>query len=188
MMRELLHQTNKKGISEMVSYVLLIVIAVGLSILVFAYIMVFVKPSAVPECKIDVNLVLQSYTCNNGQLVLTLVNKGLFNIDAAYVRLGAPDRNILPQINSPNDYSASGINFRFAQKQKLAPGEGYTNDGLPDTTNPAWTNGPPYTPAIIATPGQYKLEIEPAVFNEKGELALCKDAVITELIDCTVSS
>src|SRR3989338_162195 len=114
MMKGLLQQTNnKKGVSEMVAYVLLIVIAVGLSILVYAYIKLYASGGTTQECKSDINLVIQDYTCENGQLVLTLVNKGLFDIDAAYVRLGAANKKILPWINDPSQNTLAGLNFRF---------------------------------------------------------------------------
>lgn len=164
-MKGLLHK-DKKAVSEMIGYVLLITIAVGLSILVYAYLKVYI-PKEKATCTDDTFLVIQDYTCtsgNPGALTLNLTNKGLFNVDAVFVRFGPSSKRILTQINDPSKTGVEGFNFFNG----LKPGENYYHSY--NTGN---------TPD-----GDYKVEIEAAVRNDKGEFALCDKSTATQIITC----
>ena len=159
---------SKKGVSEMVSYVLLVVIAVGLSVLVYNYLSVY-TPKDLPQCEEDVRIILQSYSCYSGTpgtLNLTLLNKGVFKIDVAYIRFGAESRKVKTLINE-NDLYFSDI--LTGGKTGLNPGKTATKGFVFD----------------ITSAGRYAVEIQPAVFTDTNELALCESAVITQPIDCT---
>lgn len=148
---------NKKGISEVVSYVLLIVIAVGLSVLVYSFLKSYV-PKEKPLCPEDSSLIVQDYECSSSLKILTInfANKGLFNVSAAYVRLGEANSKVKTLLRE-NVYLA----------YSLSPGKNLT-ERYP-------------LPAGIS--GTKEIEIEPAVFN-KGKLALCEKATITQTIIC----
>ena len=79
---------NKKGVSEMVAYVLLIIIAISLSVLVYAWMKnsIWKQPK---ECPGDVSLTISDYTCDttNKKIILTLQNNGLFNINGFLARI-----------------------------------------------------------------------------------------------------
>ena len=70
---------NKRGISELVSYVLLIVLAIALAGGVYIWLTSIAKPSQQVECP-DVNIRLESYECfkpingNPGNITLLLKN------------------------------------------------------------------------------------------------------------------
>ena len=158
---------NKNGLSELVSYVLLIVIAVGLSIAVYNYLLAY-TPKDKPTCSEDVSLVLQDSWCTSGSpgtVNVTLLNKGLFKVDAAYIRFGNVSRNVKLLLN-PNDLYLTA--FVGSSNTGLNPGDSITKQ---------------YTTPQAATPGTYGLEIEPAVFNNN-QLALCSGAIITQQITC----
>src|SRR3989344_2627893 len=93
-MRKLLPHKNKKAVSEMVSYVFLIVIAIGLSIGVFAYLKIYLPKDRV-ECNQDVSLMVTDYLCVknsiSGKITLNanVTNNGLFNLSGAYFKLAA---------------------------------------------------------------------------------------------------
>lgn len=152
---------GKKAVSEIVGYVFLIIIAVGLSVLVFSYLKAF-TPKDKPECKSDVHLVLSNYTCSKGNLILSMQNKGLFRVDAVYVRVGLPSQKVKELINRENVY----IQLNTSVKG-LPPGQTITKQYLSNE--------------IIT--GTLGLEIQPAVFD-KNELAICSNAVITQTIEC----
>lgn len=89
-MRHLLQLNNKKGVSLVISYVLLITIAVSLSILVYNWLRFYIEPGEVKECKQGISVVIQDYEClvaDGGSLNLTLKNKGLFNIDGFVLKV-----------------------------------------------------------------------------------------------------
>jgi len=79
---------SKKALSEMVSYILLVVIALGLSVSVFAWLKSQLPSEKEEKCSEDVALAIRNYACNplTEEINLTLENTGLFNIKGVYVR------------------------------------------------------------------------------------------------------
>ena len=84
-MRRIKTIKNKKGISELVSYVLLIVLAIAIASGVYIWLTSIAKPSQAVECP-DVNLRLEEYECfksqgsQPGNITLHLKNTGKFDI------------------------------------------------------------------------------------------------------------
>lgn len=165
-MRRRLLVGDKKGISEMVSYVLLIMIAVGLSLIVYPYLRDLIWKDK-PSCNVDVSLALQDYDCNaaNRNITFKVVNKGFFPIDALYVRFDNSSRTVRPELGSSiYFFNISG------NRVSLMPGQALIRS---------------YISSKISGPGLYSLEIEPAVFaGSDRELALCERAVIVQDIEC----
>jgi hypothetical protein len=80
---------NRKGVSNIIGYVLLIAISIGLSVFVFNWLKFYVEDEDSNGCPEGVNLVIQNYTCSSGasaNLELTLKNKGRFSTDGFIVR------------------------------------------------------------------------------------------------------
>lgn len=84
---------KKKGISLLVSYVLLITIAITLSILVYNWLRFYVQPNEAKTCPEGIAVQIQDYECVNaraggeGYLNLTLKNKGRFNVDGFMLKV-----------------------------------------------------------------------------------------------------
>jgi hypothetical protein len=82
-----MYQSNKKGLSELIGYVLLITLAISLSVLVYAVVTSLV-PKELPKCDSNLNIIVSDYDCiskttnggNIGHLNVTIKNKGLFNL------------------------------------------------------------------------------------------------------------
>lgn len=148
---------KNKGVSEVVSYVLLIVIAISLSLLVYAFLKLYI-PKDKLQCPPDVSLTIQDYSCvsSSSHLTINFVNRGLFNVSAAYVRLGAVDSKVKLLLRN---------NVYFVHP--ILPGSNLTELYV--------------IPA--GTSGTKEIEIEPA-FGDKGALALCEKATITQRIVC----
>lgn len=72
---------GKKAVSLMISYVLLIVIAIVMSIIVFSYLKTVANVKPVIDCKSGTSIFIEDYKCGQGEIKLTLKNNGLFNID-----------------------------------------------------------------------------------------------------------
>ena len=159
---------NKKGLSELVSYTLLIVIAIGLSVLVYNYLSAY-TPKDKPTCSEDVALIVQDSWCKSGSpatVNVTILNKGLFKVDAAYIRFGGKDREVKLLLNTNDLYLTK---FVGSSDTGLKPGDSVTRQ---------------YQTSQANSPGDYGLEIEPAVFNNN-DLALCPGAIIKQSIKCT---
>lgn len=154
---------KKKAVSEMVGYVLLVVVAIGISILVYSYLKFYI-PKDNLSCQDGTSLVIVKYSCisgNPGSLVLTLSNKGLFNISAAYVRIGEENRKVKQLVTNESVYFVN----------PLGPGQ--------ETTLSYLLKG------YVPSPGRYGLEIEPGTISEDNkQLALCSEAIITQSITC----
>ncbi len=160
---------EKKGISEIVSYVLLVMIAIAMSVLVYAFLKLYV-PKEKPICPEGISLTIESANCNLAQrtLTLTLRNRGLFTVHKAFVRIGIPDKKFRSNIpQSPFTLLTEG-------ETGLKPQRDYT------LTSPG-------LPSLVSIAGDYTLEIQPAVCGDKKcvnkeDLALCP--TINQLIKC----
>ncbi|HLF53627.1 MAG TPA: hypothetical protein VI544_00440 [Candidatus Nanoarchaeia archaeon] len=155
---------NKKALSEIVGYTILIVIAISLSLMVYSFLRLYV-PKEQPSCNEDIVLILQDYACSSAakQLNITITNKGLFKATAAYVRLGDESQKIRPQINN-NSFLLYGPENTLG----LNPGESSQSS---------------YQIENLAQ-GNYNLEIQPVVIQNK-QLIVCEKAVIVQPIQCT---
>jgi len=82
-------KVNKRGVSEMVAYVMLIVIAISLSIFVYAWLKIY-APKPQEKCPDETSLIIESYSCLQSvkKLDLGLRNMGRFTIDGAVIRAG----------------------------------------------------------------------------------------------------
>jgi len=82
-------QKDKKGISLMVGYVLLITIAIVMGAIVYQWMRSYVPREAV-ECPDGVSVYIQSLACNyNGSdyiLSLNLTNNGRFDVDGYFIK------------------------------------------------------------------------------------------------------
>lgn len=178
---------HRKGVSEMLSYVLLIMIAVGISVLVYAYLQVQV-PKSLATCKEDVSLVLIDYNCTirtdypsggkSGVYLSTLLeNKGRYTVDAAYVRMGAAGRTTREL--ALNEYSGSkgkdDVFFGVISDSKsgLLPGKKTLREYSFNTQ------------ILAFTPGENIVEIQPATQGKGEKLALCEKGVVTQKIMCS---
>ena len=165
MVRNLLRK-NKKGVSLMVGYVLLIVIAVGLSVAVFSYLRLYL-PKEEPKCYDDVSLTIEQASCANQLVDVTLRNRGLFNISGAHIRIGDPGR-IAKELLNPSFL----FDFGGGVIRDLKPGEEWSPPGKYSYTYPA--------------PASQELEIEPVVFIDNKPI-LCPKAVVKRIIFCSLS-
>lgn len=164
---------KKRGISEVVSYVLLIVVAITISAIVFAFLKLYV-PKEKPECKEGINLIIENVTCVfdednqlNNRILITLQNRGLFKVDKAYLRIGKTGRQFRANLGS-NPHAL----FNPDATEGLNPSESYA---IQETI----------LPSLINAEGEYILEVQPAHFTENKKisgLALCPP--VNQVINC----
>ena len=157
--------SNKRAISEIVSYVLLIVIAVSLSVLVYTFLQLYV-PKERPECPADISISVQDYACSitEKNLSLTLLNKGLFTFDAAYVRFGSEERVVKELLTNERDLN----DLFFKGGDGLLPGETEVKN-YPNLKIPLFSN--------------MEVEIEPIVIIDN-EKVFCEKSIISQSIKC----
>mgnify|MGYP001578350196 CR=1 FL=1 len=110
---------KSRGISEIVSYVLLVSIAVAISALVYAFLRLYI-PKAQPECPDGISLAITNAECTSGVLSLNVQNTGRYKVSAAYVRLGDIGREFKNWINDPTTY-LGGAGYILSPGQYLGP-------------------------------------------------------------------
>lgn len=76
---------NKKGVSEVVGYILLISIAVAMSVIVYAWLKSYV-PKEPLECPTDTSLMIKEINCSEGILTMALRNNGKFSVYAYTIK------------------------------------------------------------------------------------------------------
>ncbi len=159
-------QKDKKGVSLMIGYVLLVVIAVGLGTLVFTYLKIYL-PNDKPVCPSNVAVSIEQSSCSNGIVKVQLMNRGLFNLDGTYIRIGEKDREFRELLNSEN------VRFTdYFDTKGLPPGNIWPRDGIPRSYD-------------FTGDGSYILEVEPALFIDD-EWVLCNEAIIKQDIECGI--
>ena len=109
---------EKRGLSNLVSYVLLISLSLSLSVIVYGWLKFYVERDSAEgeDCPDGVNLIVSGYYCfggADGNLTVSLKNKGLFEIDGFVLRV----------------HNRTGAEFGFYVVEDegvgLAPGEDY---------------------------------------------------------------
>jgi len=81
-------QKNKRALSNMVAYVILISITIALSVLVYNWLRFYVSEDDIPACPEGVNVIISDYECFSlDRLEVSIKNKGRFNIDGFALRV-----------------------------------------------------------------------------------------------------
>jgi FlaG/FlaF family flagellin (archaellin) len=167
---------NKKAISVMIGYILLISFALVMAIIVYAYIKTYV-PKDLASCPDDTSLFIKEATCNNGELNITLKNNGRFNIAGYFIR-GTEDidqdvatvdlvQMAKEGVENQNTYFTS-ILFDITQENTLKPGDEKIN-------------------VYNLTEYIYSISIIPTRFQGEGnkkELVACGNSRVGEIIEC----
>ena len=117
---------NKRAISEVISYVLLITIAISMAAGVYAWLKFYVPSDQEKEkCQDDTALSIIDYECSIESQILRIVveNNGLFNTDGFIIRASNNYANIptamLVTINDPLIHGSTGGIYNFGTSLKL---------------------------------------------------------------------
>jgi hypothetical protein len=158
---------DKKGVSLMIGYVLLIVIAISVSVGVFLYLKAYV-PLDKAECPDSASLQIDSITCELDTVVIELTNNGLFTLDGYDLRIGEPNRIFKVLIN--NDTTGR----LFIEE---------SNDGDPKLKPGKSFKSVPYEYPDHAGETR-EIEIEPFIYFDNRPF-LCENAVVKRNVVCT---
>ncbi|MEX0921118.1 MAG: hypothetical protein WDZ62_02545 [Candidatus Pacearchaeota archaeon] len=125
---------DKKGISPMIAYILLVVFAIIIGAIVFQWLETFV-PAENLQCPEGTSILISEATLNssNSELKVRLRNNGRFNIVGYFIHITNESEEELPTIDisdeldsgesSGNPINSSGaIFFRGGQENPFSPG------------------------------------------------------------------
>lgn len=171
-------QKDKRAISNMVSYVLLIVITLSTAAGVYAFLKFKAQvPTDDATCEVDVSMTIKNYECEpgNSKIIIRLENSGFFNIDGFFIK-GAndPDKVPIAQLRrtdiSSNESSDGIYYFTYYDKNKELKGE-------PFSPRESITAEFSYSKAIKEMGDELaKVEIQPFVYSGE-RIAACPDTL-----------
>src|SRR3989344_1104960 len=155
---------KKKAISEIISYVILIAIAMAVAILVFLWLKDYTNVSPSINCKEGTSLRLDKVECDAYMIKVTVKNNGNFNIDGFIITASddvnkLPIRKLLAVYNSGETPSPPGYyNFSSPLKPSDEPREiSFAKGGYIET-----------------------IQIQPYTRDEKGKIVVCENAFIKQ--------
>ena len=175
---------DKRGISVMVGYVLLVTFAIIISVIVYNWMQSYV-PQEDLECEDGVSLIIQEYTCDldgSGRLNITLRNNGLFSLDGIVIHaknntqqeIATIDLSNVSVTNQGENFSLGKVIFSSENKNSLKPDEkrklSFDLNSLPEEKRDI-----------------KEIEIIPVKYVESGEKnlqAICGKARIAERVNC----
>lgn len=174
---------NKKAISLMVSYVLLVSIVIIVSIGVFAWLRTVANISPPTDCKEGTSVILENYLCTSGAdggIDLYLKNNGYFNISGIILSV-SNDTGIFPVVYLMPDIatcSGTAIKGHCQFAQALKPGEIIT-------TNFSNIDGDDLQPVDF---NEIRIiRIQPFVIETTGKI-ICQNAAIKQNINnCVIN-
>ena len=154
---------NKKAVSLLVSYTILIVIAIAISIIVFGTLKLYL-PSDKTQCTTDITASISDAVCSSSKdfLDVSITNRGLFNISAVYIRFGEEGRSVLEQVNERQEILTDPIEpgekriMTFSNLNKFSLSDGQ----------------------------QYSIELQPALLDGR-DIILCEESVIIQSVICS---
>ncbi len=152
---KIIQTKNKRGISEIVSYVLLVVLAISLASATYIWLQSYAKnPLPEESCPEGVSVIVTNYSCyepvkGDGELNLTIKNNGRFNINGI----------IISYINNSN------TNFEYRLEEVKSPGYDLN---VTNETNISFLDYNPPLKRII---------LYPYITDKRGFNSLCEKAV-----------
>jgi hypothetical protein len=165
-----LNKLNKKAVSLMVGYVLLIALAIGLSIGVFFYLKLYL-PSEKPKCPENVAISIDEVTCvisgSSSTVTIDLTNRGFFKIDSAFIKIGDVDRVFKTTLNK-DDVDNRLLSSCGDGEIGLKPNEKFCDNFV-------------YSESPII---EQEVTVEPLLYIDD-EPVLCSEKIAKKRITCT---
>jgi len=161
---------DKKATSLIISYVLLITIAIGLSIGIYSWIKSNADISPDIDCKEDTSLIVMGYEIEESpdKLVLSLKNNGYFNIDGFILSVGENELEVPIILLDADDGFEGTAGTYYFPGNPLEPGETISAGFFPKN---AQTEDPVDLGALKI------IQFQPFII-QKGSKVLCKEGVV----------
>lgn len=171
-----IERKNKKGVSVMIGYILLISMAVVMSIIAFQWLKTYVPKEGL-SCPDGVSLFVKSSTCTANELEITLKNNGKFNVSGYVIRASTqPGQEVATTDLSRNitfggtQYQSSSVIFKVSSENTFGPtSEAQHKYDISGIT--------PYFIEII--PMRFETE------DNKFRVAICSNQKIKEELSCS---
>jgi hypothetical protein len=185
---------NKRALSQVVTYVLLIVVAIGLSVIVFNFLSGIV-PQDQFSCPDGISLVIKDVSCEgSGKVSITFQNKGNFNIDGVYSRYSsiagdATSKDLIPIDDDGPDGNPGTSDDKLINKiteDQANLNLGFLYFGRSYLIASPLRPNQEYTQLFSFTGSLEKLEIQPFLnLEDEREVGICEDKIVSRTISCS---
>jgi len=155
---------DKKATSLIISYVLLITIAIGLSIGIYSWIKSNADISPDIDCKEDTSLIVMGYEIEESpdKLVLSLKNNGYFNIDGFILSVGENELEVpIILLDADDGFEGTAGTYYF-------PG---------NPLEPGYTILASFFDTGVDLNTLEIIQVQPFI-TQKGSKVLCKDCIL----------
>ena len=107
---------NKKGLSIIIGYVLLMVISIVMSVIVYQWLKTYI-PKDSATCQDGTSMFIKSanYNCTSNILVITVKNTGRFGIDGYFIRASNKSGEKLATIDISSNLITASANDKLEQ-------------------------------------------------------------------------
>ncbi len=99
---------NKKAITPMIGYILLVTMAVVMGSIAYQWIRSYV-PEELSQCPEDVTVFVKDYSCATGQFNLTIQNKGKFGVAGYFIHISNETDKEIATIDISSKVTQGGI-------------------------------------------------------------------------------
>jgi len=170
---------NKKAVSIIIGYVLLVTIGIIMSVVVYNYLKTYI-PRDNLSCPGGVSIKIKNYSCSGGLLNLTLEDNGRFNYAGYFIKGAGNPTEEIATINLANYFigttgSENAVGIKNGYIAFSREDDNFMKPGIQVTHIFAYSH-PLYL--IDITPIRYE------EFNNKRRFVTCGDAEIKEKISC----
>lgn len=174
---------NKRGLSVVIGYVLLISVSIAMSILVYQWLKTYVPKDAI-KCSEGTSIFIKdiTYTCTSGKetLNITVKNNGKFSINGYFIYVS--------NVSDPNILTTIDISSRIAEGGGTTGNSIVFSDLIENYLTPDEpTNIRKSSFDVTGYGTLYKVEIIPTRIqeeNNKKRVVSCSDAKVEEAFTC----
>ena len=175
---------NKKGISIVIGYVLLIAVSVAMSVLVYQFLKTYI-PKDTMACPDGTSVFVRdvNYDCGTGILKITLQNNGKFAVGGYFIHASnsATPKDALATIDLSGDISGGGTKSGTSIIYSTGGANGFNPDDIPKTSQ---FN-------VVKTMETYgtltKIEIIPTRYQTQDnfqQYVSCSNAKVQQILTC----
>lgn len=122
---------NRRGLSEVVGYVMLVVIGMSLAMLVYGWLKGQL-PGKEKECPSGISLIVSNHTCTSKGIKITVRNEGRFNLEGYIVR-GINETGFKKELTIRGEGKTSRFFYEGGNLLSLKPEEKFTSGDLKDS-------------------------------------------------------
>ena len=172
-----LEKKNKRAMSAVVGYVLLITFGIIMSTIVYSYLKTYV-PKDISSCSDGTSIFLESYSCSAGNLNITLKNNGKFNYVGYSIHASNDPNQSVAGLNLNGNITGSSEGSYSSSPGYVIFDNGRSNFMIPQKQ----------VTHYFSYGGNLRLlEITPVVLQKEGssvKFVQCGNAIIRQEVDC----